>query len=213
LNDTTTPYYRQTREEMLDFVPDSARRLLDIGCGEGGFGETVKRRMPACETWGIEPVASAAAIAATKNDRVVCGSFDSELDLPPSYFDVVTMNDVLEHLPRPEPALALAKAVLKADGSLIISVPNVRYYLNVRDLLFRKDWRYTDFGILDRTHLRFFTMRSAVRTVEENGFHVLHAQGVNRDRLKLHYRLLLGMTGRFLDDMAFPQIAIVAKPV
>lgn len=204
-------YYSQSRPEMLAFVPPGTRRLLDIGCSEGRFGAAVKAKFPECETWGVEPVPAAAAAAATRNDRVLSAPLE-QLDLPTAHFDLVTMNDVLEHLPYSEPALAIARRVLKPGGRLLLSLPNVRYFLNVRDLVFRKNWRYQDFGILDRTHMRFFTQRSAVELVTENGFDVERVVGLNPSPLKFHYRALFALAPGFFAEMKYPQFALVARP-
>jgi SAM-dependent methyltransferase len=207
-----TEYYAQSRPEMLRFIPKDTRRLLDIGCGEGRFGEAVKKMLPDCETWGVEPTPDAASSAATRNDRILARPLDDLAELPDGHFDVVTMNDVLEHLPYSEPALAVVRRVLRPDGRLVLSLPNVRYYLNVRDLIFKKDWRYQDFGILDRTHLRFFTEKSAVRLLEENGFETVSVTGLNDAPLKLHYRLLFALAPGLFREMKFPQFAVVAAP-
>src|SRR3974390_2576139 len=88
-------YFRQCRQEMLRFIPSTVKRLIDIGCGEGRFGEAIKVRFPFCETWGVEPVEAAGAEAARRNDRVISKSLDdAAADIPSEYFDVVTMNDV-----------------------------------------------------------------------------------------------------------------------
>lgn len=205
-------YYEQSRPELLQFLPPNPRHLIDIGCAEGRYGEAVKKLHPNCETWGIEPVAEVAAQAATRNDQVISASLE-EADLPNSYFDVVTMNDSLEHMYWPETALALAKRILAPGGMLIVSLPNVRYYLNIRDMVFRNDWEYQDQGILDRTHFRFFTTKSATRMLEANGFSVQKVQGINYNPLKLHYRLLFALAPKFFYWMRFPQFVIVAKPV
>jgi 2-polyprenyl-3-methyl-5-hydroxy-6-metoxy-1,4-benzoquinol methylase len=204
-------YYKKSRSEMLDFLPPGATRLIDIGCGEGLFGAAVKTRYPACETWGVEPIADAAERAATRNDRVIHAPLEDIAELPLAYFDVVTMNDVLEHMTWPEPALALAKRILRPDGRLVLSLPNVRYYRNVSDLLFKNDWEYLDYGILDRTHFRFYTTKSAVRLLEQNGFKVEQVTGINATPIEWYYRLLFAAAPRIFHSMQFPQFAIVAR--
>ena len=209
MNDTSD-YYRQSRSEMLAFIPRETGRLLDIGCGEGYFGAAVKSALPGCETWGVEANEVAAAGAASRNDRVLQGLVDS-VDLPDAHFDVVTMNDVLEHIPYSEPVLAKVRRLLKPGGRLVLSVPNVRFYLNVRDLFIKGDWKYQDYGILDRTHLRFFTFRSIERLLLDNGFDVQHVEGINATPLKLHYKVLFSVAPPSFGDMKFPQIAVVSQ--
>jgi SAM-dependent methyltransferase len=205
-------YYSQARPEMLRFIPPSTERLLDIGCSEGRFGEAVKAALPNCETWGVEANEKAAADAATRNDRVLNGLIGEVAGLPDAYFDVVTMNDVLEHIPYSEPVLAIVRRLLRPGGRLVLSLPNVRYYLNVRDLVFRQDWEYQEFGILDRTHFRFFTQKSAVRLLTQNGYRVIEQAGLNPPRLKLHYRALFALAPSLFEGMRYPQFALVAEP-
>ena len=140
-------------------------------------------------------------------------SFDDTPDLPTAYFDVVTMNDVLEHLAWPEPALAVAKRILRPGGKLILSLPNVQFLLNVLDLVKRNDWEYRDDGILDRTHFRFYTTKSATRLLKQNGFHVEQIAGINPIRPKWYYRLLFAIAPRYFYWMPFFQFAIVARPI
>ena len=205
-------YFSQSRPEMLQFVPASTRRLLDIGCSEGRFGEAVKRAYPECETWGVEADAKAAAEAKTRNDHVLHGLIGEVEGVPEGYFDVVSMNDVLEHIPYSEPVLEIVRRLLRPGGRLVLSLPNVRYYLNVRDLVFRQDWEYQDYGILDRTHLRFFTQKSAERLLSENGFRVVQQAGLNPPNLKLHYRALFALSPGLFDGMRYPQFGLVAEP-
>lgn len=210
--DPTNPYYLQSRPEMLQYLPERFSTLIDVGCAEGFFGAAVKRAFPEAEVWGLEPSPEVAREAERRCDRMIsCPLEHAGAQLPSSYFDVVTMNDVLEHLPYPEPGLALVQRILKPDGRLVLSLPNVRYYLNVRDLVFRKDWEYRDFGILDRTHMRFFTQKSAVRTLTDHGFEVSLVEGINEEQHKLHYRALFALAPSFFRDARFPQFAIVAS--
>ena len=206
-------YYENNRAEMLDFLPPDPRHLIDIGCGEGLFGQAVKARFPNCETWGVEVVVPAAEKAAARNDRVIRTSFESAEELPTAYFDVVTMNDVLEHMPWPEPALATARRILRPDGKLVLSLPNVQFLLNVLDLVKRNDWEYQDCGILDRTHFRFYTTKSATRLLERNGFRVEQITGINPMRPKWYYRVIFALAPRYFRWMPFFQFAVVARLV
>jgi SAM-dependent methyltransferase len=210
---TRDGYYKSNREEMLSFIPPNPTRLIDVGCGEGFFGEAVKTRYPGCETWGVEPVAAAAKMAATRNDRVINASLDCVDALPGAYFDVVTMKDVLEHVPWPEPALASARRILKPDGKLVLSLPNVQFLLNVLDLVKHNDWEYKDCGILDRTHFRFYTTKSATRLLERNGFQVEKITGINPIRPKWYYRVVFAMAPKYFYWMPFFQFALVARPI
>lgn len=198
---------------MLGFLPPAPQRLVDIGCAEGLFGAAVKSRFPGCEVWGVEPVSAAAEIAATRYERVLNARLDAVSELPDEYFDVVVMNDVLEHMAWPEPALALAKRIMKPQGTLILSLPNVQFLLNVLDLVKRNDWEYRDSGILDRTHFRFYTTRSAKRLLEQNGFQVEQIVGINPMRPKWYYRVIFAMAPKFFYWMPFFQFAMVARPM
>lgn len=209
---TLTNYYYQERAEVQRFVPRDCRRLLDVGCGGGSFAAAIKRDLGA-EVWGVEPHAPAATAAAPHLDRVINGPFDAAARLPEGYFDVVSFNDSLEHFPDPAPPLALARRLLRPGGSVVASIPNVRYIDNVRHLLIDQDWEYTDEGILDRTHLRFFTRKSMLRTFTEAGYRVRSIDGINP-----HYWsgkrifLLRLLFGRFVADMKFLQYVVVATP-
>ena len=206
-------YYQNERLEMLQFLPPDPRRLVDVGCGNGLFGAAVKARYPECETWGVELMADAAQKAALRNDRIIQSHFETADELPEAHFDVVVMNDVLEHMPWPEPALARAKHILRPGGSLILSLPNVQFLLNVLDLVKRNDWEYQDWGILDRTHFRFYTTKSAARLLERNGFQVVSITGLNAMRPKWYYRLAFRLAPQYFRWMPYLQFAVVARPI
>lgn len=162
-------YYRYAREDVFALVPTGVRRVLEIGCGAGRF----RTNFPAdIEYWGVEPVAEAAREAVGLT-RVLVGTLDEvAASLPDGYFDLVVCNDVLEHMADPQKALATIRAKMAADGRLVGSLPNVRSVWVLLDLLFRRDWRYRESGVLDSTHLRFFTFKSARRLLTEGGFEI-----------------------------------------
>jgi 2-polyprenyl-3-methyl-5-hydroxy-6-metoxy-1,4-benzoquinol methylase len=152
------------RAEVLPFVPQGISSLLDIGCSFGGFGAALKAARPDLEVFGIEPEARAAEIAATRLDGVMTGSFPEAM--PNGKFDCIVFNDVLEHMSDPWSALEIAGSVVNDCGRVVASIPNVRHYTVLVPLLVKGRWTYHDVGILDRTHLRFFT-RSTVRELFE----------------------------------------------
>ncbi len=170
-------YYRNERPEIAGLVPDDARRVLDVGCGAGGLGRALKRRAPR-EVVGIELNPAAAAAARRHLDEVLEADLD-HLDALPwaeASFDCIVCADVLEHLRDPGRALAVLRRYLAPGGLLIASLPNVRHASVLLPLLVEGRWRYQEEGILDRTHLRFFTLEEIPALFEAAGFTV---QGID----------------------------------
>jgi SAM-dependent methyltransferase len=169
-------------------------RLLDVGCGRGGFGYALRRlRTDVGEIWGIEPHPDAANEAREQFDHVITGSYPA--DIPAGErFDVIVFNDVLEHMQDPAGVLRKTSSILTPDGTLVASIPNVRYWLVVRDLVLRGLWTYTETGPLDRSHLRFFTRSSAFDLFVSTGYAVArveHGYEIGRRSLRDRRYLLL----------------------
>ena len=212
-------YFQLTRQEMMDFIPKTCKTMLDVGCGSGGFGQTLKRSRT-IEIWGVEPVAAAAALAATRLDHVIESPFVSELPFPPRSFDCIVFNDVLEHLIDPAATLKLANKFLSPTGCIVASIPNVRHFPTMWALFFRKEWIYRDCGILDSTHLRFFTRKSIEPLFKSAGFYVERIEGINsyisskpRTAPRWRYFVFLNcLTFGFFGDMRYLQYAVVARP-
>jgi 2-polyprenyl-3-methyl-5-hydroxy-6-metoxy-1,4-benzoquinol methylase len=164
-----TSYFDFARPELLALVPESARRVLDIGCGAGRLGEAIKARQTA-EVVGIEMVEAAARRARERLDQVLVGNVE-RMDLPfeSGSFDAVICGDVLEHLRDPEGLLRRVRTLLRPGGCVIASIPNVRHHTVVRSLL-AGNWTYEPAGLLDRTHLRFFTRVDIEQLFAETGF-------------------------------------------
>ena len=206
----TNDYYSQTRQEMLCFLPEKFKTVLDIGCGQAIFSEKIKKDYLA-EVWGIEYDKESARIAKEKIDKVLEGEV-SELvgELPDEYFDVVFCNDILEHLVDPYSLISFLRKKIKPGGLLISSIPNVRYLLNLKKLMIDKDWKYEDYGILDRTHLRFFTKNSIARMFNEAGYEIEKLEGINAInswKFKLLNFFFLGL----ISDTKYLQFACVAR--
>lgn len=170
-------YHRGQRPEMVQFLPAQYHRVLEIGCGEGGFIENLS---PGCEVWGVDMHEASGRIAAPRLHRVLIGRYDAvQRDLPENYFDLVICNDVIEHMPDHDAFFESIRRKLSKGGYLVASIPNMRYYYCLRELLLHKEWVYCDQGVMDRTHLRFFTERSIRRTLTEHGFTLEVLRGIN----------------------------------
>lgn len=153
---------------LLDMV-GSGKRVLDVGCASGYLAERLKAQ--GCRVTGLERDASAAEQARAHCEQVLVGSADDEALLAKTGggFDVILCGDVLEHLPDPTIPLRAFSKLLSPGGSLVVSLPNIAYLTVRLGLLFGR-FEYRDEGILDRTHLRFFTRRSARRLFESTGW-------------------------------------------
>ncbi|HEY8583659.1 MAG TPA: methionine biosynthesis protein MetW [Capillimicrobium sp.] len=149
---------------VLDLVPRGAR-VLDVGCAEGYLAAELLAR--GCEVVGLEPDARAAAAARARGVEVL--ELDVEtVPLAAARFDVVVFADVLEHLRDPVAVLRQARAA----GRAVVSVPNIAHWTGRRALL-RGRFPREDFGLFDRTHLRFYTRASARELAREAGFRVV----------------------------------------
>lgn len=149
-------------------LPRDAGRVLDIGCGAGTFGRLLKARQ-AIHVSGVEFYEPAAAIAREYLDDVQAIDLDAEsLPWPAQSFDAISCLDVLEHLVDPPATLAKLAPILKSDGWLICSVPNVLHQSVIWRLLVEREWG--DDGVCDWRHLRFFTLSSLARTLQTGGF-------------------------------------------
>lgn len=207
-------YYEYDRAEMLPFVPCSARKILDIGCANGKFSMHVKQRQDS-EIWGIELNSHAASVAATRLDKVIIGDVSQVLNqLPESYFDCLVCNDILEHLPDPENVLKDLKKNLLPEAVIVASIPNVRYLPVLYELLIKKDWKYRDTGVLDNTHLRFFTQKSIRRLFESSGYRINKITGI-KVPAKLIESVIFFLVGLltlgYYKDTRFIQYACIAR--
>jgi 2-polyprenyl-3-methyl-5-hydroxy-6-metoxy-1,4-benzoquinol methylase len=201
-------YYGQIRAGLLQYLPGYFKDVLDIGCGQGAFGALLKERF-GCSVTGIEFFEQAAAEAANRLDTVLAGdamAMASKLD--GRLFDLIVLTDVLEHFPDPEALLGRYIPLLAPGGSFFLAVPNVRHWSVLLPLVLRGEWSYADQGILDETHLRFFTRRSLESILNRVG---LAVKSCTMDvgsgtKTELANRLTLGLVREFLS----PHMIVVA---
>lgn len=163
-------YYSHLRNDFLALFPKTSSRVLDIGCATGqALGHF--KRAGAEKTVGIELRSDVAELARRSGnvDELHIGDFMSlELPYPEHHFDVILASFVLEHVPDPWTALARIKSLLSKSGILIASLPNVRHISVSLPLIFRGKWEYEAEGIMDRTHLRFFSRNTILQMLQDS---------------------------------------------
>lgn len=174
-------YFSHERSELVAQVDEGARRVLDVGCGTGNISAAIKRNRHAMEIWGIELVPEVAR-QAEKNpalDRVICGDAAQAIkDLEPGSFSHIVAGDVLEHLEDPWSVLAGLYRCLEPGGKFISSIPNIRNLSFLFQLFVLGRFKYKDSGVLDRTHLRFFTRKDIQLMFEGAGFENIQISAV-----------------------------------
>ena len=168
------PSYIGGRNDILEFIPDRIKRVLDVGCSVGVLGEQIKRKTSA-EVIGIEVDGNMAKEAEGRLDRVINADIE-KLDLKNvlsgQVFDCIIFADVLEHLKDPQKALKSLACFLKPEGIIVACIPNVRHYSTLISLIFKGTWPYRDRGIHDRTHLRFFGLKNIRELFAESGIQI-----------------------------------------
>jgi 2-polyprenyl-3-methyl-5-hydroxy-6-metoxy-1,4-benzoquinol methylase len=149
--------------------------VLDLGCNTGYLAASLSQR--GCDVVGFEIDPAAADEAERHCSRVIVGDLDrqQDRDLIDGRFDVILMGDVLEHLRAPLPVLASVRPLLTRHGIVIASIPNIATW-RVRLAIARGRFDYEETGILDHTHLRFFTRRSARELAQQAGYVVEREQ-------------------------------------
>ncbi len=190
-------------------------RVLDVGCGVGLLGERLRKRK-ACHVVGVEIDHDSATDARTRLDDVIEGDANTvvqNLTRKEALFDVILLSDVLEHMPRPDIFLENARNLIRG-GLAIASIPNVaNWYVRANLLLGRFD--YTEAGLLDKTHLRFFTERTVREFFRASGYSILKLKftWLRPRRRVLPLWLAFRASKVFVPGLFALQFIIVARPV
>jgi 2-polyprenyl-3-methyl-5-hydroxy-6-metoxy-1,4-benzoquinol methylase len=170
-------YYQTARLGLLRLATGAqVQRVLELGCGAGANLAEIKKRFPGCQTTGVELRAEAAQAAQASGlmDHVLQGDALSadQIHFAPGSFDLVICSHVLEHFAQPEELLARVRGWLAPGGQLLVALPNLRHLSVLVNLVWHGDFRYQPSGILDHTHLRFYTRKSAIRFLTDCGWRV-----------------------------------------
>ena len=167
-------YYGSVRHELINLMKEPREtpiHVLEVGCGTGATLSHIQYLFPNASVNGIEIVDEIARLGAMNLDIISGDVENMELPYVHNSFDYIIFEDVLEHLCYPEDVLIHMKDYLKPEGHIITSIPNLMNARVIYDLL-HGNFTYKDAGILDRTHLRFFTYKEIVKMFERTGYQI-----------------------------------------
>lgn len=203
-------YFQSSRDDVARLVPASALRVLDVGCGFGGLGRTLQRR-GGHELYGVERNPEAPPHLAGIYRQFWIGDVEQLAEaLPPEPFDCIVFADILEHLVDPWTTLARYVRLLKTGGFVVASIPNVRNFALLASLIVKGRWTYRDHGLLDRTHLRFFTRRDIQQMFDDAGLRI-ESWGENRDCYPLAVRIAAAIPLALVPDLGVCQFLVQAR--
>ena len=167
-----TPAHSVVNDELLSMVPENCRRIVEVGCMHGALAQAVRLRQPAVQFVGIDIDPDYAAVAATHCTAAIAANIET---MDPDRFDAMfpsdcwIFGDCLEHLRDPWAVLRRIRARIDKDGCLLACIPNVQHW-SLQMRLAAGQFRYEDSGLLDRTHLRWFTRITMLEMFEQTGW-------------------------------------------
>ena len=202
-------YYSHTRLDMVSMLEAVPETVLEIGCGSGHTLRYLKDQ-GAGETFGIELNSTVAAEAMDRVDHLAVGDIESmQWPFADQLFDCILFGDVLEHLRDPWSLVNRLAGCLSPGGQVVASLPNVRFYGVSFPLLFAGRWTYTEEGMLDRTHLRFFTRRTAQELLSGAGLTIRKVSSTYGPKRRIFNLLTLGI---FRNLLARQHLVYARKP-
>nr|WP_188388551.1 class I SAM-dependent methyltransferase [Priestia taiwanensis] len=169
-------YYEGANPHLLNRIKEGWKEVLDIGCSKGGLGAAIKEK--GIRVSGIEAFEDVASVAKLKLDDVIVGNIETmELPYKAEQFDCIIFGDVLEHLFDPWAVVEKVRPYIKPGGMILTSIPNVAHISVVKSLL-NGDWTYEEMGLMDKTHIRFFTYKEIIHLFEGAGLAIRHVERV-----------------------------------
>jgi SAM-dependent methyltransferase len=169
-----TPAHELHNPELLELMPPNAPRIVEVGCSTGAMAREYKRRNPNCRYIGIEIVPRYAELARRYCDSVHELDIEgvTEAGIRESMMgDCWVFGDALEHLKDPWELLGKIRRALPSSGCVVACIPNAQHW-SLQARLNSGDWAYEESGLLDKTHLRWFTRQTIIEMFERTGFRI-----------------------------------------
>ena len=161
---------------LIDRASEEKFSVLEVGCDMGANLLGIKNAHPNCKIYGLEINKSSVNVG--KHVADICyGNIEEENVDFGEKFDYIIFGDVLEHLHNPLKTIEYCRTLLKKDGCIVASIPNVMH-VSVMEQLLRGEFRYTEVGLLDRTHIHLFTQKEIIKMFTETGYDIEKLQGV-----------------------------------
>jgi len=205
-------YFFGARDDFVKALPRTPHgRILEIGCGSGATG-LLALREKRCQTYvGIELDRRAANEARKHLSEVHLGNVEHmKLKWRKDEFDALILSEVLEHLIDPWAVMKRLAPLVRAGGAVMASSPNVSHYTVIKELL-KGNWDLTDEGVMDRTHMRWFTPRTFRTLFEQAGFRVEHMHPLVPFGGKA--KMISRLSGRRLDHLFMRQIVVHGRRI
>lgn len=179
-------YFSYIRWDIINQVPEGNHRILDVGCGAGATLLKLKELGKANEIFGIEINEDIAGKLSPLLNGIIIGDIESiKLPFNEKYFDYILFGDILEHLINPDKILNQYKELLKDDGFIIATIPNIKHFNILLRLIILDEFKYVDEGILDKSHLRFFTKKEIENLFMRNKFKIVEINPIIYGRIKI----------------------------
>lgn len=211
--DKSSDYFSSVRWDIISLIPDGDHRVLEIGCGNGNTLITLQKLNKAREIVGVEINYDNLRGNCDQLDAFLVGDVEEiEPTFEEDYFDYIIFGDVLEHLMDPASVLKRYSSFLKSAGYIIASIPNIKNYRVLLDLVLYDKFEYADAGILDRSHLRFFTRREMCSLFEQADLNVISVQSkFGGGYLGNIDRSLNNSLGKYLPGRSFLTVQYIIK--
>ena len=203
-------YFANVRHDIIREIGGTGLSVLEIGCGSGATLLQLRREGIATTVAGVEINEKSVSGARHLLDRVVIGNIEQiELPFTDETFDVIVMADVIEHLIDPWSVVKALKRFLKPNGRIIASIPNIQEKKNLVRIYLKGDFSYEDWGVFDRTHLRFFCRKNVIELFEKD-YRIIRIRNLP-EKLRGKKAILNRITGGRLIDFFTMQFVVVAE--